>query len=693
MELNEQTQKAFGVVSKEEAEEINRERSLFNKVFNPIDSRVVPEDVKNLLLDPSVADPEFDTRDLLALKSDKDFMEEYANAQNERAALKRKESENSFRNTGYDFLTERLNLDPSTAQGVVTAAEFLPFLGDLPMIEDAVDQFKRGDIKEGALTTLLATAGIAFDGVPLIVDGIKKASKPAQVFSGDFGEEQPLKNVFNIDTGKKKEVIKDANEEVLKILRDTYPDMEARSDIYKVGVLETDKGYRNTAYDITILPEEITTDSRGQKRMRMIDKYPNYPRKDKILYDPNLARVEFEPNLVKQSDGTMVDIGENKIIPDPESDMLFDKKVQFTDIRKLIADKNIDDYVDEGLLSPQEIQKAIKNQTKGKLYRGMSFEEFEEAFKNGYFKSKGKYNIGEAQKGATFFSPNPETAAMYSNDFTPAGFRATPDKPAIVIEIDAPKKGEKFVEGQELKTITVPDYNNEVGIFGEIPFSRVNKIFQGDVYSVRSNARIDITDKMFEPSKPEISVGGSVYSSDVIWQKIDMENFTESERKRIIARDFRKEYPDIADFQKYKDAEENFFQSFKLKSEKGMSKDIQDRFELSKEAYEKGFYRDFEIGDRFSFDDRAYTVKAFDITPLIKSKSALITRQATKKEDDASPILAFKKGKDKKGVDNFYTPQLIVQSPKGATMTLRVDNLYDRQGKPRFKEYKGPKEI
>ena len=174
MELNEQTQKAFGVVSKEEAEEINREWSLFNKVFNPIDSRVVPNDVKNLLLDPSVADPEFDTRDLLALKSDEDFMEEYANTQNERAALKRKESENSFRNTGYDFLTEKLNLDPSTAQGVVTASEFIPFVGDLPMIEDAVDQFKRGDIKEGALTTTLAVAGIAFDGIPLIVKNLKR---------------------------------------------------------------------------------------------------------------------------------------------------------------------------------------------------------------------------------------------------------------------------------------------------------------------------------------------------------------------------------------------------------------------------------------------------------------------------------------------------------------------------------------
>ena len=76
MELNEQTQKAFGVVSKEEAEEINKERSLLNKVFNPIDSRVVPNDVKNLLLDPSVVDPEFDMRDLLALKSDEGFIED-----------------------------------------------------------------------------------------------------------------------------------------------------------------------------------------------------------------------------------------------------------------------------------------------------------------------------------------------------------------------------------------------------------------------------------------------------------------------------------------------------------------------------------------------------------------------------------------------------------------------------------------
>lgn len=255
MELNEQTQKAFGVVSKEEAEEINRERSLFNKIFSPIESRVVSDDVKNLLLDPSVVDPEFDMRDLLALKSDEDFMEEYANTQNERATLRRKESENSFRNTGYDFLTERLNLDPSTAQGVVTAAEFVPFLGDLPMIEDAVDQFKRGDIKEGALTTLLATAGIAFDGIPLIVDGIKKASKPPQIFVGE----------------KSKFADKVASKEIMESRQLTEPKRDYYDDFMGVSaVSELPSELRNK-----ISSGEISISTFGPNKGKLIQRVPD----------------------------------------------------------------------------------------------------------------------------------------------------------------------------------------------------------------------------------------------------------------------------------------------------------------------------------------------------------------------------------------------------------------------------------
>ena len=273
MELNEQTQKAFGVVSKEEAEEINRERSLFNKIFSPIESRVVSDDVKNLLLDPSVVDPEFDTRDLLALKSDEDFMEEYANAQNERAALKRKESENSFRNTGYDFLTERLNLDPSTAQGVVTAAEFLPFVGDAPMIEDAFDQFMKGEIKEGALTTILATAGIAFDGIPLIVNSIKKTKTgipKKEVTPEEDALSSPL--IPKMFVGEKSKFAdKVASKEIMESRQLTEPKSDYYDDFMGVSaVSELPSELRNK-----ISSGEISISTFGPNKGKLIQRVPD----------------------------------------------------------------------------------------------------------------------------------------------------------------------------------------------------------------------------------------------------------------------------------------------------------------------------------------------------------------------------------------------------------------------------------
>ena len=533
MELNEQTQKAFGVVSREEAEEINRERSLFNKIFNPIESRVVSEDVKNLLLDSSVVDPEFDMRDLLALKSDKDFMEEYANTQNERAALRRKESENSIRNTGYDFLTERLNLDPSTAQGVVTAAEFVPFVGDAPMIEDAIDQFRRGDIKEGALTTTLAVAGVAFDGIPIIVNSIKKASKPAQVFSGDFGEEEARKNIIDIATKKRPEVIEDANEEVLDILRKEYPDMEKRGEIYKVGVLKTDKGVDSTTYDVTIVPQD-RKDGINQlgKTLTMIDRYPDNPNiKQKILYDKELATVEYRD-------------GENRIVPD-----LTDNEAMF---RSVVSDISPGDMIES-----TDIRKIIKGfnfnypQEKNRIFRGMSNEEFQESFKRGYFKSEG-FGMKDSprQKGATYFTNAPDEAAAYSNIYAKSGFKATPNNPSIVVEIDAPRKGQFEV---------IDKLENPIrgGILGEIPFSRVRGIYRGEVYVARGNAKITT-----DPKKFGLFEGDNVfadtdrpYDSDVIWKKLYIEDFNSTTRKEALKRDFKKNYPNVTELETVKDSQ------------------------------------------------------------------------------------------------------------------------------------------
>jgi hypothetical protein len=677
MELNEQTQKAFGVVSKEEAEEINGERSLFNKIFNPIESRVVSDDVKNLLLDPSVVDPEFDTRDLLALKSDEDFMEEYANAQNERAALKRKESENSFRNTGYDFLTEKLNLDPSIAQGVVTAAEFVPFVGDLPMIEDAVDQFKRGDIKEGALTTTLAVAGIAFDGIPLIINGIKKASKPAQVFSGDFGEEEARKNIIDIATKKRPEVIEDANEEVLDILRKEYPDMEKRGEIYKVGVLKTDKGVDSTTYDVTIVPQD-RKDGINQlgKTLTMIDRYPDNPNiKQKILYDKDLATVEYKD-------------GENKIVPD-----LTDNEARF---RSVVSDVSPGD-----ITKSTDIRKVVKGfnfnypQEKNRIFRGMSNEEFQESFKRGYFKSEGfAMESSPRQKGATYFTNSPDEAAAFSNTYAESGFKATPNNPSIVVEIDAPRKGQFEV---------IDELENPIrgGILGEIPFSRVRGIYRGEVYVARGNAKITT-----DPKKFGLFEGDNVftdtdrpYDSDVIWEKLYIEDFNSETRKQALKRDFRKNYPNVTELDTVKDPQSinNLMKKMSEDMSKTRTRSTDFRFDASTKAYEKGFYRDFEINTQFvipeekiegiSYPAKFYTVKGFDVQQIPKTADFLPRQKRRAEIENQSDVLVF-------NYDNiFLRPKVILKDEQGKITSIFVDRFYDRQGKPKFKEYKGPKEI
>jgi hypothetical protein len=629
------------------------------------------------LLDPSVVDPEFDTRDLLALKSDEDFMEEYANAQNERAALKRKESENSFRNTGYDFLTEKLNLDPSIAQGVVTAAEFVPFVGDLPMIEDAVDQFKRGDIKEGALTTTLAVAGIAFDGIPLIINGIKKASKPAQVFSGDFGEEEARKNIIDIATKKRPEVIEDANEEVLDILRKEYPDMEKRGEIYKVGVLKTDKGVDSTTYDVTIVPQD-RKDGINQlgKTLTMIDRYPDNPNiKQKILYDKDLATVEYKD-------------GENKIVPD-----LTDNEARF---RSVVSDVSPGD-----ITKSTDIRKVVKGfnfnypQEKNRIFRGMSNEEFQESFKRGYFKSEGfAMESSPRQKGATYFTNSPDEAAAFSNTYAESGFKATPNNPSIVVEIDAPRKGQFEV---------IDELENPIrgGILGEIPFSRVRGIYRGEVYVARGNAKITT-----DPKKFGLFEGDNVftdtdrpYDSDVIWEKLYIEDFNSETRKQALKRDFRKNYPNVTELDTVKDPQSinNLMKKMSEDMSKTRTRSTDFRFDASTKAYEKGFYRDFEINTQFvipeekiegiSYPAKFYTVKGFDVQQIPKTADFLPRQKRRAEIENQSDVLVF-------NYDNiFLRPKVILKDEQGKITSIFVDRFYDRQGKPKFKEYKGPKEI
>jgi hypothetical protein len=68
------------------------------------------------------------------------------------------------------------------------------------------------------------------------------------------------------------------------------------------------------------------------------------------------------------------------------------------------------------------------------VYRGMSFEEWENIKKTGFIQSKGSYNIGDDQKGLTFYG-KASTASSYASGFSPWQFETSRNKPSVVIAI------------------------------------------------------------------------------------------------------------------------------------------------------------------------------------------------------------------------------------------------------------------
>ena len=138
------------VTTKEEAVEMNKQRSLWDKVFNPIDSRVVEEKLIRQLLDPNNLDvnKEADVRDILKIKSDPTLNEQYKLAEEERSYKRMQNDTNSIRNTTFNFLNQRLGLNPKTSEMLTTSIDWTPIIGDATAIEDAVDAYRKGEIGE-----------------------------------------------------------------------------------------------------------------------------------------------------------------------------------------------------------------------------------------------------------------------------------------------------------------------------------------------------------------------------------------------------------------------------------------------------------------------------------------------------------------------------------------------------------------
>lgn len=114
------------------------------------------------------------------------------------------------------------------------------------------------------------------------------------------------------------------------------------------------------------------------------------------------------------------------------------------------------------------------NPPQGMLWRGMSREEYDEAKSRGYFESRGGHNLGDVQKGMTFFSTKPEQAGNYASWFAPQAYKPTFTHPAHVVGIldrpDLPRGADP----------TRPDpKSSEVAIPGRIPFSEVTHHYVG----------------------------------------------------------------------------------------------------------------------------------------------------------------------------------------------------------------------
>ena len=168
--------------------------------------------------------------------------------------------------------------------------------------------------------------------------------------------------------------------------------------------------------------------------------------------------------------GEVVDLGRNKIVPT------------------------------KGALTIEELVTPDENV----IYRGMSAEEYRNAMDDGFIQSKGKYNIGDEQKGLTFFSLSPSQAQTYANDFTPAGFKATPDRPAYVVAIKLPDND--YPIGQV--------NGSEVGLKGAISTDEIVSVFEGRPYEFSADLTLrDDFGRTF--------MSGSGPTSRVTWEKLN----------------------------------------------------------------------------------------------------------------------------------------------------------------------------
>lgn len=145
----------------------------------------------------------------------------------------------------------------------------------------------------------------------------------------------------------------------------------------------------------------------------------------------------------------------------------------------------------------------------GKLFRGMSQEELQGIFERGKIQSRGEYNLGEQEKGLTYFSVDPGQAESYAHGFAPFNKQSTGSTSAFVIEVRDPKRGGTMVR------------DDERGVPGSVGIEDVVAVYEGRAYT-STPGRIEYVvgrdGKTLEEGSRNIS-GGSI-----AWRKVPIES-------------------------------------------------------------------------------------------------------------------------------------------------------------------------
>jgi hypothetical protein len=131
------------------------------------------------------------------------------------------------------------------------------------------------------------------------------------------------------------------------------------------------------------------------------------------------------------------------------------------------------------LIPKPELQQKLPGaqREEGTIYRGMSADEYENIQKTGLIQSKGEYNIGDQQRGLTYFGHRPEQAEYYAGAFAPPQNKPTFDKPAYVVAVRKPPP----------EQLGNPDYlggiesKDEIGVRGALPAEDIQKVYRGNV--------------------------------------------------------------------------------------------------------------------------------------------------------------------------------------------------------------------